>query len=150
MLLESDIIRITNKGQQRIYEFISHTGRDIREPEKDILMYLYPAGRKFVSGEATVEELGMNLKLLAKDLIPALEWLKGLEYVYVIPFHTYAGPATKQNLSKSMAEEAKASFDYKARGLTSDPKTNELYVHIAKEEDGHYDEFSKRLNELEK
>jgi rubrerythrin len=58
--------------------------------------------------------------------------------------------ATQQNLAKSMSEEAQASFNYKARGLTSDKKTNDLYVHIAKEEDGHYDEFSKRLNEIER
>lgn len=148
MLLETDVVKITNSGQTRINEVIHRTGRDLREPEADILMYLH------LPGEATVEELGMNLKMPAKDLIPALEWLKGLQYIYVTPFKphssTFNTTATKQNLSKSMSEEAKASFDYKARGLTSDPKTNELYVHIAKEEDGHYDEFSKRLNELEK
>ena len=144
MLNETDIIHITAKGQKRIYEVISHTGRDLREPEADILMYLHPAG------EATIEELGMNLKLLTKDLIPAIEWLKGLEFIYVIPFKPRTDSTVKQNLAKSMSEEAKASFDYKERGLIADPKTNDLYVHIAREEDGHYDEFSKRLNELER
>ena len=143
MLLETDVIKITAKGHQRTDE-VRYTDRPLRHPEVDILMYLYPGG------EATVEELGMNLKLMAKDLIPAVDRLKSLELVYVVPFRMPANIVTEQNLAKSMVEEANASADYAKRAKIADSKTAKLYAHIAKEEDGHYKELGSQLNKIER
>lgn len=89
MLNNDDVVHITDKGQHRIEEVI-HAGRTLREPEVDILMYLHQPG------EATVEELGMLIKLQWSELIPAIEWLRGLDYVYVIPFRIKLGNKVKE------------------------------------------------------
>lgn len=51
-------------------------------------------------------------------------------------------------LSKSINEEAIAAEVYRTRKATADPKTSSLYEEIASEEDGHREEFNKRLKEL--
>ena len=55
----------------------------------------------------------------------------------------------KSNLSKSINEEATAASVYRQRKVTADPTTAKLYEHIAGEEDGHREEFTKRLSELD-
>ena len=57
--------------------------------------------------------------------------------------------SVKSNLSKSINEEATAASVYRQRKVTADPITAKLYEHIAGEEDGHREEFSKRLSELD-
>jgi rubrerythrin len=51
-------------------------------------------------------------------------------------------------LSQSMLEEAVAGNFYRRRAESADPETAKLYRHIASEEDGHLEEFAKRLNEV--
>ena len=57
--------------------------------------------------------------------------------------------SVKSNLTKSITEEATAASVYRQRKVTADPATAKLYEHIAGEEDGHREEFSKRLEELD-
>ena len=56
--------------------------------------------------------------------------------------------SVKVGLTKSSNEEAQAATVYRTRKATADPVTAKLYEHIAGEEDGHREEFSKRLKEL--
>ena len=60
----------------------------------------------------------------------------------------YLVSTLKSNLTKSINEEATAASVYRQRKVTADPITAKLYEHIAGEEDGHREEFSKRLKEL--
>ena len=57
--------------------------------------------------------------------------------------------SVKSNLTKSITEEATAASVYRQRKVTADLKTSSLYEEIASEEDGHREEFSKRLSELD-
>ncbi len=56
-----------------------------------------------------------------------------------------------KGLETSMAEEKEAAAVYRARGTfaeeTGDPKTAELYRHVAGEEDHHYQEFKERKDQ---
>jgi rubrerythrin len=60
--------------------------------------------------------------------------------------------SVKEGLAQSMGEELTASMWYQLRARKAqdegDTKTAELYRHIAEEENQHYNEFSRRRNEL--
>ena len=59
----------------------------------------------------------------------------------------------EQGLRKSMDEEAMAARVYRERAQVAseegDPTSAQLWLHIADEEDGHYNEFRARLNEIQ-
>lgn len=60
---------------------------------------------------------------------------------------------TITDLEKSAGEELKAAYDYRERAAFArehgDVATAELYEHIAKEEDKHYEEFMSRARKIE-
>ena len=66
---------------------------------------------------------------------------------------TYREPKTvQQGIQESLGEELTASMWYQLRAKHArghvDEETAKLYEHIAAEENQHYEEFSKRLNDI--
>ena len=55
------------------------------------------------------------------------------------------GMSIAGDLRRSMADEWTAEANYKKRAQYADPITKKLYLHIAREEQGHFLEFKRRL-----
>lgn len=53
------------------------------------------------------------------------------------------------DLRKSIKEEREAARRYRERAKTADPRSRTLWLHIAREEDVHAAEFSRRLRYVE-
>ena len=142
MSARNDSFSLTLKGRRFAHDSsVAPTDND----RLSIIDFLYRMG------EGSLEEIDGTVKLQhgsAKDIVDLL-LKEGV--IYIIPFRIKqtVTQSTKTNLVKSINEEAQAATAYRTRKITADPTTAKLYEHIAGEEDGHREEFNKRLTELE-
>jgi rubrerythrin len=103
---------------------------------------------------ATRSLRGILLDMMHKGLVAYIndKWFltpKGHQLWSVRLEEESVSPTVRKNLTKSAAEEAKASTTYRERVEGADIATASLYEHIASEEDGHEKEFKARLKELQ-